>query len=73
MNRVRTGAASAPATRGTAGDVARADRMLARAADLGEQRQFDEAVALARRALKLYEKALGPDHPDTKDCLTWMS
>ena len=30
--------------------------------DLGA---YDQALPLQQRALKIYEKALGPEHPDT--------
>jgi Tfp pilus assembly protein PilF len=33
-----------------------------------EQARYPEAEPLYRRALEIYEAALGPDHPSTIDC-----
>ena len=37
--------------------------------ELEKQGRYSEAVPLAQRALALYEKVLGPDHPDVATAL----
>ena len=46
-----------------ADDLAEAQRLNAEVERLYSAGKYDEAMPLAERALVIYEKALGPDHP----------
>ncbi|XYI04075.1 tetratricopeptide repeat protein [Sorangium sp. So ce1128] len=46
-----------------------AARLNGRAVELEQAGRYDEAIPLARRALELREKALGPEHPDVATTL----
>lgn len=43
-----------------------AEQLAAEGAALSQQGRFDEAESLARHALAIVERALGPDHPSTR-------
>ena len=48
-------------------DVAEADRLSAQVVKLYQEEKIEEAIPLAKRALKLREKALGPRHREVGD------
>jgi tetratricopeptide (TPR) repeat protein len=37
------------------------------------QGRYEEAAPLFQRVLAIYERALGPEHPDTANSLWWMA
>ncbi|WP_437902731.1 tetratricopeptide repeat protein [Sorangium sp. So ce327] len=51
------------------GPLEEAERLNARVAELEQAGRYNEAMPLARRALDLREKALGPEHPDVAQSL----
>src|SRR5436190_1454768 len=51
------------------GALAEARRLNQQALELNKQGRYDAAIPLAERALAIYEKALGPDHPDVATAL----
>ncbi|WP_437542224.1 CHAT domain-containing protein [Sorangium sp. So ce367] len=55
------------------GPLEEAERLHRRVVELEQARRYDEAILLARRALELREKALGPEHPGVAESLASLA
>ena len=49
--------------------IQEAERLSVRAKELYEEGRYKEGIPLAQRALAIFEKAAGPEHPDTASAL----
>ena len=58
---------------GRRGDAAEVPALIEKAKELMKVGKFEEAVPLARQALEMRERALGPEHPGVAGCLMLLA